>query len=204
VRKGRYVAPMDKAEVARRQLGTALHLFLHQQDPVSAHCLACGGGEIAEWLAKTAAGESFATHALESFPELKASELRSIRNRHWNAFKHASTRDGLIRRGDDVLLAEFKPSDNEHFLFIGWYDYGLSAFPMPVEAQAFQIWYLAKYPAKVNPLEDFAPMRQHFPDLFEMPGDQQLARLIDTCRKCRENSALLEAPGTDPRPLVLS
>jgi hypothetical protein len=45
-------AEMDKGEVARRQLGTALDMFLRGQDPVSVHTLAMAGGEIAERLAE--------------------------------------------------------------------------------------------------------------------------------------------------------
>jgi hypothetical protein len=39
---------MDKAEVARRQLGTALDLFLQRQDHVAIHSLAMAGSEVAE------------------------------------------------------------------------------------------------------------------------------------------------------------
>ena len=37
---------MDMAELARRQLGTALYLFLNDLDSISVHSLACGGGEL--------------------------------------------------------------------------------------------------------------------------------------------------------------
>jgi hypothetical protein len=40
----------DKTEIARRQLGTALALFIEDRDPVSVHTLACAGCEIAEYL----------------------------------------------------------------------------------------------------------------------------------------------------------
>jgi hypothetical protein len=43
---------MDKAEVARRLLGTALDLFLRRQDPVAVHTLAMAGSKVAEWLAE--------------------------------------------------------------------------------------------------------------------------------------------------------
>ena len=66
---------MNKADVARCQLGTALHLFLQDVDPVSVHCLACGGGEIAGWLAQTASGENFATRVGEALPELEAKKI---------------------------------------------------------------------------------------------------------------------------------
>ena len=43
---------LTKAQVARRQLGTALEFFLEDLDPVSVHVLACAGGEIAEHLSR--------------------------------------------------------------------------------------------------------------------------------------------------------
>lgn len=193
---------MDKIEVARRQLGTALYLFLRGMDPVSVHCLACGGGEIAGWLAHRTTGENFEAHALATIPELEAGKIRELRNQLWNAFKHASTRDGKDRQ-DEALFAEFQPDHNEHFLFIGWLDYGAAALPMPVEAQVFQIWYLAKYPAKLDPASNYAPMRHYFPQLAKLPQDRQRARLIEECSKARDNNALMRSPATDPRPLLL-
>lgn len=68
---------MDKAGIARRHLGTALYLFLKNQDPVSVHTLAMAGGEVAEWLAKQAGGEPFTNHILDSFPICSHFEARA-------------------------------------------------------------------------------------------------------------------------------
>jgi hypothetical protein len=57
----------DKADIARRQLGTALALFLDDADSVSVHTLACAGSEIAEHLTRKAGAEPFSGHALASF-----------------------------------------------------------------------------------------------------------------------------------------
>jgi len=46
-----------KVESARRQLGTALHLYLRNLDPVSVHCLANGGCEVIEFYAEKAGGQ---------------------------------------------------------------------------------------------------------------------------------------------------
>ena len=40
---------------------------------------------------------------------------------------------------------------NDHALFFDWYDYVLATKTMPIEAQAFQAWYFALYPDKLNP-----------------------------------------------------
>lgn len=59
---------MDKTELARRQLGTALYLFLNDLDSISVHSLACGGGELSAHLTRKAGKEPFNTHILRTFP----------------------------------------------------------------------------------------------------------------------------------------
>jgi hypothetical protein len=66
-------------------------MFLHGQDPVSIHCLALGGGEIAEWLAEKAGAQPFKNHIFETFPALKMRDIRAVQRKNWNAFKHATT-----------------------------------------------------------------------------------------------------------------
>jgi hypothetical protein len=60
---------MTKDEVARRQLGAALDMYLRGQDPVSVHCLAMAGCEIAEWLVEDAGAQAFKTHILKNIPD---------------------------------------------------------------------------------------------------------------------------------------
>jgi hypothetical protein len=146
---------LDKTQIARRQLGTSLALFLEGADPVSVHTLACAGSEIAEHLTRKAGAEPFSTHALATFPDLDIKDLRRIRNQYWNAFKHATTFGG-VDRADEELLERFKDEINDHTLFVGWYDYTLATGVLPIEAQVFQIWYYARYPEKLNPNVDTA------------------------------------------------
>ena len=123
---------LDKTEIARRQLGAALMLFLEDSDPVSVHTLACAGCEIAEYLTQKAGEKPFSTHALTTFPDLDICEIRQLQNQYWNAFKHARTRGGIERK-DSELLESFGDEVNDHTLFIGWYDYMLAVRALPVE-----------------------------------------------------------------------
>lgn len=109
---------LDKVTVARRLLGCSLDLFLREQDPVSVHCLAIAGGEIAEWLAEKAGGAPFRNLILETLPDMKIGKLRQIQRQYSSAFKHASSRDGM-ERDDEVVLATFDSSLNDATLFIG-------------------------------------------------------------------------------------
>lgn len=193
---------MDKVEVARRQLGTALDMFLRVQDPVSVHCLAMGGGEIAEWLAEKAGAQPFKNHILETFPDLKMRDIRAVQRKNWNAFKHATTMNGADR-DDDAILAAFDPGDNEHMIFIGWYDIGMAGLPRPIESQVFEAWYLAKYPEKVSPYANIAGIRRVFPDLTTLSPNRQHLRLIECIKKYKKNGPIMNDVGTDRRPLVL-
>jgi hypothetical protein len=185
---------MNKEEVARRQLGTALDMFLRGQDPVSVHSLTMSGAVIAEFLAEKAGGEPFRNHVLDGFPELDVQEVR-------NAFKHASNRSGVEK--DDDVLEEFHPSVNDHALLVGWWDYGASGLPRPIEAQAFEGWYRAKYPEKADPAFNMGPINHYFSELTRLSPERQHSRLIDVIRKARKIGAVMSALGTDRRPLVL-
>lgn len=193
---------MNKAEVARRQLGVALDMFLRGQDPVSVHCLAMGGGEVAEFLAEAAGGKPFKNHILDTFPDMNIRDIRVLQRKSWNAFKHATTQKGIDRDDADVLEA-FDPTENEHTLLIGWWDYGAAGLPRPIEAQAFEGWYMAKYPEKADPAFDMGPINRLFPELAGLSSGRQHARLVDVIRKAKKNGAVMNDPGTDRRTLVL-
>lgn len=195
-------AELTKLEVARRQLGTALALFLDNKDPVAVHVLTCGGGEIAQRLAEVAGTESFETHVLATFPGLDKGKLAVLRKKYWNALKHATTRNGKDR-DDDEILGAFSDEANDHHLFIGWYDFANASGRLPIEAQAFQAWYFAKHPDKLRDGVDPVDFSRLFPGLAELERSQQKARLrrvIQRYRRCRD---IIADPRTDQRPLVL-
>jgi hypothetical protein len=193
---------MTKSDIARCQLGTALDMFIQGQDPVSVHCLAMAGGEVAEWLAENAGGEPFKSHILETFPVSNLKEIRKLQRQYWNAFKHATERDGKARE-DEKLLASFDPTVNDHMLFVGWHDYGMAGLALPIEAQIFEAWYLAKYPEKVSSEASIGGVEYVFPNLSLLSPDEQHDKLAEAIIKWRQCAAVMEDPGTDRRPLVM-
>jgi hypothetical protein len=193
---------LDKTEIARRQLGTALAMFLEDSDPVSVNTLACAGCEIAEYLTRKAGEEPFSTHALLSFPDLNIDKIRQLQNQYWNAFKHARTRGG-IEREDSELLERFGDEVNDHTLFVGWHDYMLAVGALPIEAQIFQAWYFALYPEKSNPEVDTRIYRQLFPMLPSKFRADQKRALRQVISSFREDADVMTHPKTDPRPLML-
>jgi hypothetical protein len=195
-------AELTKLEVARRQLGTALALFLDNKDPVAVHVLTCGGGEIAQRLAEVAGTESFETHMLATFPDLDKGKLAMLRKKYWNALKHATTHNGKDR-DDAKILGAFSDEANDHHLFIGWCDFANAKGRLPIEAQAFQAWYFAKHPDKLSDGVDPANFSHLFPGLAELDRSQQKARLRRVIQSYRRRRHIMTDARTDPRPLVL-
>jgi hypothetical protein len=191
-----------KIEVARRQLGTALALYLKDQDPVSVHCLAGGGCELIEYYAEKAGGEPFTSHILKTWPDLDIAKLRRTQRQYWTAFKHATHQSGEERK-DDELLARFTDEQNDHVLFIGWYDYAQATQTMPIEAQVHQAWYIALHPMKLNASHSPEPYEQLFPDLRSKPRAEQKRMLNEVIQRTHLNDVVMSDPRTDVRPLVL-
>lgn len=190
-----------KAELARRQLGAALHLFLEDFDPVAVHCLACGGAELADFLATGSNKGSFVQHALRTNPELKIGELVALRNRYWNAMKHATARDGRVR-DDKILIDAFDDEHNDHVLFIGWHDYVSAIGSLPIEAQVLQAWYFAKYPEKLAKGVSPEQYDELFPKLGRMSRTDQkreIGRVIELAKTWQD---VMDDPQTDTRPLM--
>ena len=192
---------LDKAQVARRQLGTALALFIDDLDPVSVHTLACAGGEVAEHLTRKAGIQPFTSHALATFPDLDLKEVRRLQNQFWNSFKHATTHTGKDR-ADHELLDRFNDLQNDHTLFVGWHDYLLAVNAIPIEAQAFQAWYFALYPDKLNANVDVMQYETLFPKLRDRPRKEQKMALREAIAKARLDSDVMGDPCTERGPLI--
>lgn len=195
---------MDKLEVARRQLGAALDMHLKGLDPVSVHCLICGGSEIAEQLAINAGKAAFRDLTIESHPGMTKEQHRKIRNTYWNAFKHAERRGGQ-KRDDDDLMQTFSIADNNVRMFCGWLDYS-QVGALPLEALIFKDWFLALDMSKFDPGANPAfieYLNDEFPGLAAMSPDQQRTQLLLCIEKWKHHPGLMNSPSIDTRPLML-
>lgn len=191
------IAQSRKADVARRQLGTALHLWLADLDPVSVHVLACGGCEIAEALAQKI-GKPFSAFSREVHHELGDADLKGIRNRLWNAMKHAHDRKGRGRDDEELLSAPLE-ADNEALLSEGWYDL-MQVMPVPIEAHALTMWFLAKHGNRSELHDD---LDDWFPDLQLLASADQKELLRSRIREWRQDAELMSDDRTDERPLII-
>ena len=192
-----------KFEAARRQLGTATHLFLEDLDPVAVHCLAGGACEVLEYYASKGGGKPFASLMLSNAPEMDLVDLHRLQRQHWNTFKHALDLKGL-ERDDIALLRTFTDEQNDHALFIGWWDHAQAVNRMPIEAQAFHLWYYAKYPDKLAPGISPNKYTSIFPGLDGMTRSQQKERLRAKIAEARTDPEVMNDEHTERRPLMLS
>ncbi len=188
----------DKLEVARRQLGTALQLFLDDQDPVSVHVLASGAIEICTALVKASGQRSFKDIAIHANPVLTERLYNEISTQYWNSFKHYGRRDGLPRDDSD-LFALFSDEANDFHLFIGWHDYGMVKGQMPIEAQCFTAWFFAlKKPDEIPGL-----VERYFPDIHTMPRRDQKRLLQRRINKCKRDREVMDDHRREQRNLLL-
>jgi hypothetical protein len=191
-----------KIESARRQLGTALALYLDDRDPVAVHCLALGACELLDYHAKKAGGSPFTSHILKTTPDIDIGKIYSLQRKYWNAFKHATTRSGKERE-DEELLQGFSDHQNDVALFIGWSDYLQVAGMLPIEAQVQQIWYIALNPERLAPEHSFEPYERTFPNLAKRPRAVQKSMLRQMIEHTRADREVMSDPRTDIRALIL-
>ena len=193
-----------KIEVARRQLGTALALYLDDHDPVSVHCLAGGGCELIEHYAKKAGGQPFTSVVLKLQPDLDIKTLRKAQRQFWTAFKHATHQHGGTERDDDKLLSRFTDEQNDIALFIGWWDYAWTTGTMPVEALVHHFWYLALHPDKLGPRPSDQLYEEIFAALPTKSRADQKRMLNEVIEIMRASSNVMSDPFTEARGLMLN
>lgn len=188
-----------KAEAARRQLGTALALWLADADPTSVHVLACGGGEIAEALAERVSGQPMSAFILDVHQDITKDQLRAARNKLWNSMKHANKKNGQPRN-DEALLAASLEEENESQLAVGWFDLSQVGVPLPIGAQLFNLWHLAKHGNRTD-LGEWVD--ELFPDLHYLSPHRQKEMLRERIAEWLTDTDFLADPKTDGRPLIV-
>jgi hypothetical protein len=193
---------MTKLEVARRQLGTALALFLEDLDPVSVHSLTCAACELLSHLAEKSGRRPFNSYILASYPDETAATLRRAQHAYWNAFKHALKPDFKTERDDADLLADFSDSRNDHDLFIGWYNYSNVTGQAPIEAQLFQFWYIAAHPEVGLHVPQLDAGDLIFPNLAQVDDRGEQKRRLRAAI-VRHRPLVKDDPITEKLPLVL-
>ena len=101
---------LNKTEVARRELETAIELFFGERDPVSIHTLAAAAYEVLSDVARdrSAGPMNLQEQLTKLFPSEAAEKLANLMRKPQNFFKHAG-------RDADATI-NFKPEQTEYLL----------------------------------------------------------------------------------------
>ncbi|MQR98665.1 hypothetical protein [Gluconobacter aidae] len=175
---------MQKVQVARSLLGTALDLFIQDLDPISVHSLACGGCEIIEGLATHEQRNSFSSQMIDANPQLTLRNFRTQRGSIWNAFKHITQLDRKTLRDDKSILESFSDKENDAVLLTGWLDYAEYNKSLPKEAKVFILWFYSINKEHLDK-ELFETIIRNseflFPQINRKPRKEQKNILFDKC-----------------------
>jgi hypothetical protein len=149
-------------------------------------------------MAKMSGAEAFSSEILAAHPNLDFGTVRAARTKYWNAFKHLSSKSGVLR-DDEALLTTFGDKQNDAALFCGWHDYWTIKGALPIAAQVFQVWWYALNEDKLALDADFDAIRAHFPGIATLPRPEQKRRLRRSYEKWRNCKHLLASPLTEPK-----
>ncbi len=153
--------------------------------------LACGACELLDELTRHKGLENFTGHIQATFSDTHVKEIKKLRNKYWNAFKHYFGTDHRTPRKDDELIRSFRDNVNDHHLFIGWSDYANLTGALPIHAQIFQVWYYALNKEKLAPESNTAGIENLFPNLVAADRTEQKRRLMGAIKRYKNDRTLL-------------
>jgi hypothetical protein len=186
-------SPLTKSAVARSQLATAIELFFAGRDSVSIYSLAANAWEVTDALCTRAGVESMSIQARGCLPVGKDLKRNYVNSPHRNFFKHADN-------DPHETVEPLSESQVEGLLFLAVEDYIRLNRRSPVQLQVFQLWYLAKYPEKLDPtvaVEVFEGVAQAFPGLASLPPRDQLAWGSQMLAQASVDQLVLADPRTE-------
>lgn len=183
---------LTKADVAKRQLVTAIRLFFEDADPVSVYTLAANAWEIIDTLCTLSGVDSASNQSREHAAgrDLKRDYINSP---YRNFFKHAD-------RDPDGTLTGFDDGKNDALLFLAAEDYLRLNSESPLELQVYQMWYLTINREKIAPgaLDEVMPaIVSVFPKLREQSRDKQKARGRAVLEDSRQELESIADPRVD-------
>lgn len=179
--RGNRFQKLTKIEAARRQLVTAIRLFLSEEDAVSIHTLSSAAHGILADLLHKKGGRSFLNDGITVFVHTEdvAKYQRQIREPQ-NFLKHAN-------RDPDGIL-EFSPGPLDVWLFDCLKMYRELTGTMFQEGNLFSIWFVllhpefllsGKYPPEIKKLaQSFEPTKEFFLELLEKGCIDELPQIV--------------------------
>ncbi len=156
---------VSKLEAAQRQLDFAICMLFAGADPIAVHTLVGAASIIFTDMVENIAPDKSWDKMAQNANNLAPAEYFNIMRRAQNFFKHART--------DHDAALDFDLDDTESLAF--WAVMNASELaPLSIEAQVFQLWYIASH----SPVSDDneSPLReaiQLFGDLRAKPREER-------------------------------
>ncbi len=157
---------VSKLEAAQRQLNLAIRLLFADADAVAVHTLVGAASTVFTDLVERLVPEKSWDKQAQEANELTASQYFQIMRKAQNFFKHA--------REDHDATIELDPNDTESLAF--WAVMNASELvPMSIEAQVFQLWYIASH----SPIEDVSetPLQEAIRLVGDLRTESRVNRL---------------------------
>lgn len=187
---------VTKIDAARRQLTTAIRLFFDGGDPVSVYSLASNAWEVIDVLCTSARVESFSKQARETLPA--GHTLKYYINEPCrNFFKHAE------QDPNPDSSVELREANVAAILFLAVEDYIRFRQGGPVEAQVFQLWFIAVFPEKVAEDDPVAQSKLEsaklaFPGIATLASSGKIEMGRQVLEAARKDAGLAADPKTEP------
>lgn len=127
---------ITKLDVAEREIVAAVELLFNGGDPIPVYVLASAAREITTTLCEKRRQRSMIDAIQEDRPEMTRKQIYREASKHAAFFKHAD-------QDPDALLDSFDPTEADAVLWTACFDFGRLCGGKPVEADAFELWFLA-------------------------------------------------------------
>lgn len=186
-------ALLTKATVARHQLATAIDLYFSEGDVISVYSLSANAWEVIDVLCTKAGVESMSIQARENVPAGKDLKRDYINSPHRNFFKHANC-------DPEACLEPLSVAHVESLIFLAVEDYIRLYNRSPIQFQAFQAWYLAKYPDRLEATigtDLMERLQVAFPSLQTLSYQKQLEQGRRVIAESCNDQELLEDARTE-------
>lgn len=156
-----------KSEAAARQLDSAICLFFTDHDPLAIRTLVSAAhGIFSDLVEKKKPGNSWRSRLIED-SGLSEKEAIAIINSAQNYLKHADR--------DPESELSFDEIENDYLIFFATIECGELGYPLSIDMQAYQIWYLAAYPGKLgDKTELVSKAKSAFPNIESLQREKQL------------------------------
>ena len=158
-----------KPQAATRQLDVAITLLFADYDPLAIRTVAAAAhGILSDLVERKRPGHSWRSRLIQA-SGLSKKDAVAVINAAQNYLKHADR--------DAESEFAFEEEENDHVIFFATLECGELGYPLSIDMQAFQIWYLAKYPETLG--EEADPIRKArlaFPNVGYLTREESLRR----------------------------